>query len=37
MLTKLGTFTRKTRDIMLLPIIPDGKLEMHGLMLYKFF
>lgn len=37
MLIPLGTFKRTTRDIVLIPLIPDGKFEMHGFMLYKFF
>ena len=37
MLINLGSFTRATRDIVLVPFIFDGRIDFHGLQLYKFF
>ena len=37
MLTELGSFVEDTKDIVLTPIIFDGRLNHHGLQLYKFF
>jgi hypothetical protein len=36
MLKKLGSMTKKTRDYMYYPAMFDGKLDSHGLQLYRF-
>jgi hypothetical protein len=36
MLIELGSFTKKTKDIVQVPFIYDGKLDERGMQLYKF-
>ena len=37
MLKKLGSLKRKTKDDFVFPIVFDGRLDWHGMQLYKFF
>ena len=36
MLVELGSFIADTQDVVLYPIIFDGKLDERGMQLYKF-
>jgi hypothetical protein len=37
MLIELGSFVEDTKDVVLNPLVPDGKYDDHGLQLYRFF
>jgi hypothetical protein len=36
MLTELGSFIEDTKDVVLTPVVPDGRTDWHGMPLYRF-